>query len=98
MKFKTFFLKVEYEGELRIFESNLFHSTNADEKKKKKRIKEKVIPYCNLLFSMNWFSKKLNEINILGTVIYQFCKGRKVFKIIFYFEENLMPALDKASQ
>ena len=35
MKFKTFFLKVEYEGELRIFESNLFHSTNADEKKKK---------------------------------------------------------------
>ena len=36
MKFKTFFLKVEYEGELRIFESNLFHSTNADEKKKKK--------------------------------------------------------------
>ena len=29
-----FLLKVEYEGELRISESNLFHSTNADEKKK----------------------------------------------------------------
>ena len=34
MKFKTFFLKVEYEGELRISESDLFHSTNADGKKK----------------------------------------------------------------
>ena len=42
MKFKTFFLKVEYEGELRIFESNLFHSTNADEKKKKRELKKKL--------------------------------------------------------
>ena len=33
IKFKIFFLKVEYEGELRISASNLFHSTNANEKK-----------------------------------------------------------------
>ena len=33
MKFKIFFLKVEYEGELQISESNLFHSTNTDGKK-----------------------------------------------------------------
>ena len=32
VKFKIFFLKAEYEGELRISESNLLHSTNADEK------------------------------------------------------------------
>ena len=32
-KFETSFLKIEYEGELRISESNLFHSVNADEKK-----------------------------------------------------------------
>ena len=33
IKFKIFFLKVEYEGELRISEFDLFHSTNADRKK-----------------------------------------------------------------
>ena len=38
-------LKVEYEGELRISESNLFHSANADGKKE---LKEKVIPYFKL--------------------------------------------------
>ena len=32
IKFKIFFLKVEDEGELRIFETNLFHSINADGK------------------------------------------------------------------
>ena len=36
-KFIIFFLKVEYEGELRIPKSNLFHSTNANEKKKRKK-------------------------------------------------------------
>ena len=43
-KFRIFFLKVEYEGELQISESNLFHSY-ADGKK---RIKDKVIPYFKL--------------------------------------------------
>ena len=45
IKFKIFFLKVEYEGELQISEYNLFHSTNGDGKKK--RIKKNVIPYFN---------------------------------------------------
>ena len=39
IKFKIFFLKDEYEGELRISESNLFHSTNAGEKKQKTKNK-----------------------------------------------------------
>ena len=37
MKFKIFFLKVQYEGELQILESNLFHSTNTDGKKKTRK-------------------------------------------------------------
>ena len=41
IKSKIFFLKVEYEGELRIFESNLFHSTNADGKKE---LRKKLLP------------------------------------------------------
>ena len=45
IKFKIFLFKVEYEGESRISEFNLFHSTNADGKK---RIKEKIIPYFKL--------------------------------------------------
>ena len=44
IKYKIFFLKTGHEGELQIFESNLFHSTNADGKK----INEKVIPYFKL--------------------------------------------------
>ena len=44
IKFKIFFLKVEYGGVLRISKSKLFHSTNTD----KKRNKEKVIPYFKL--------------------------------------------------
>ena len=38
IKFKTILLKVQYEGELRISESNLFHSTNADGKRIKKKV------------------------------------------------------------
>ena len=37
MKFKIFFLKVEYEGELQISELNLFHSTNTDGKKNQEK-------------------------------------------------------------
>ena len=40
IKFKIFFLKVEYKGELQISESNLFHSSNADGKK---GIKKKIV-------------------------------------------------------
>ena len=38
IKFKTILLKVQCEGELRISESNLFHSTNADGKRIKKKV------------------------------------------------------------
>ena len=38
MKFKIFFLKIKYEGELRISESNLFHSNNAGGKKKLRKV------------------------------------------------------------
>ena len=34
IKFKTFFLKVKYEGEFRTSKSNLFHSTDADGSKR----------------------------------------------------------------
>ena len=44
IRFKIFFLKVEYEEELRISKSNLFHSTSAGGK----TIKEKAIPYLKL--------------------------------------------------
>ena len=37
MKFKMFFLKVEYEGEFQISELNLFHSTNTDGKKEPRK-------------------------------------------------------------
>ena len=43
IKFNIFFLKVEYEGEFQIYESNFFHSTNADGKELKK-----AIPYFKL--------------------------------------------------
>ena len=37
-KVNIFFLKVEYEGEFQICESNFFHATNADGKELKKAI------------------------------------------------------------
>ena len=45
IKFKIFSLKVEYEGELGIPESNLFHSTNADGKKELRK---------KLFSTLNW--------------------------------------------
>ena len=44
-KFKIFFLKVEYEGELRMLESKLFHSTNADGKNELRK---------KLFLTLNW--------------------------------------------
>ena len=43
IKFNVFFLKVEYEGEFQIYESNFFHSTNVDGKELKN-----TIPYFKL--------------------------------------------------
>ena len=47
IKFKTILLKVQYEGELRISESNLFHSTNADGKRE---LRKKLQRCCMLSF------------------------------------------------
>ena len=49
IKFKIFFLKDEYEEELRISESNLFHSTNADGKKELRK---------KLFLTLNWGTTK----------------------------------------
>ena len=45
IKFKISFLKDEYEEELRISESNLFHSTKGDGKKELKK---------KLFLTLNW--------------------------------------------
>ena len=47
IKLKTILWKVQYEGELRISESNLFHSTNADGKKE---LSKKLQRCCMLSF------------------------------------------------
>ena len=44
IKSKIRLLKVKYEADLRISDSNLFHLINVD----KKRINEKVVPYVKL--------------------------------------------------
>ena len=44
IKLIIYFSKIEFEGELQISKFNLFHSTNADEKK----TDEKVNPYFKL--------------------------------------------------
>ena len=73
IKFQIFFLKVEYEGELRILGSNLFHSTNADGKKKVKSYSlhytGKSPSFDYFLFGMNCYLKELSHINILGTAL-----------------------------
>ena len=56
IKFKIFFLKIQYEGDLRIFESKLFN-------------KWEWRSFDYFLFGMNCFWKNLSQINILGTVL-----------------------------
>ena len=56
IKFKIFFLKIQYEGDLRIFESKLFNKWGWRS-------------FDYFLFGMNCFSKNLSQINILGTVL-----------------------------
>ena len=68
-----FFLKIEYEGELPISESNLFHSTNADGKKNSESYSllqtEESPSFDFFLFGMNCYFKELSQINILETVL-----------------------------
>ena len=53
IKFKIFFLNVEYEGELRISESKLSHAT--------------IAKFWLFLVCLNYHLKELSQIKILGT-------------------------------
>ena len=68
---------------------------------------KKIIPYFGLGnhqvlaisgFCMNCYFKELSQINILGTVLQQFCKKRKISETIVHFEEISIIALDKYSR
>ena len=61
MKFQIFFKKTEYEGELQISNSNLFHQLMQMEK----RIKKKVIPYFEL-YEMLFKGIKSNKYSKRG--------------------------------
>ena len=68
IKFKIFFLKIKYEGELPISKSNLFHSINADGKKKNQESYSllqtgKSPSFDFFLFDMNCYLKELCQIN-----------------------------------
>ena len=103
VKFKIFFLKAEYEGELRISESNLLHSTNADEKNE---LRKKLFLTLNWEITKFWLFLVWYELlfegiksnKYLGTVLWQFYKRLKVFEAIVYLEETLILPLEKASQ
>ena len=74
LKFKIFFLKVEYESEIQIFESNLFYSTNANGKKEPAgqlflTLKWRTPSFDYCLFRMNCYLMELSQINILGNVL-----------------------------
>ena len=69
IKFQIFFLKVEYEGELRILESNLFHSTNADGKKKSKK----------LFLTLHWEITKFWLLPVWYELLFEGIKSHKYF-------------------
>ena len=57
-----FFLKIEYEGELQISESNLFHSTNTDGKIEWRK---------KLFLTLNWgITKFCKKCKLFETVVY----------------------------
>ena len=84
IKFKIFFLNVEYEGELRISESKLSHSTIAK------------FWLFLVWFELPFEGIKSNKN--FGDFLKNFCKRRKVLETIVYFEEILIVAPDKASR
>ena len=70
IKFKIFFLKVEYEGELRISESNLLHSTNADGKKEFRK---------KLFLFLNWGITKFRLFLVWYEMLFEGVKSYKYF-------------------
>ena len=62
IKFKIFFLKIEYEEELQISESNLFHPTNTDRKIELRK---------KLFLTLNWGIYKFCEkFKLFKTIAY----------------------------
>ena len=62
MKLKVFFLKVEYEGDLRISEFNSLHLTNADAKKAATTTTTWKSPsFYYFLVVMNCYLKELSQ-------------------------------------
>ena len=98
---KIFFLKVEYEGELRISESNLFHSTNADEKKKLRRklfltLNSAITKFWPFLVWYELLFEGLKWNKYFGECFFNnFGNDAKFFETIIYFEEILILAPDK---
>ena len=72
IKFKISILKVGYEGELQMSEYNLFHSTNTDEKKKKK-IRKK------LFLILNWRITKFRLFLVWYEMLFKGIKSYKYF-------------------
>ena len=70
IKFKIFFLNVEYEGQLQISESDLFHSSNADEKKELKK---------KLCLSLNWEITKFCLFFVWYELLFEGIKLNKYF-------------------
>ena len=71
IKFKIFFLKVKYEGELPISKSNLFHSINADGKKKKSR---------KLFITSNWEITKVWLFFVWHELLFEGIMSKKYFR------------------
>ena len=70
IKIKIFFWKVGYEGELRISESNLFHSTNADGKKGVGK---------KLFLILNWGITKFRLFLVWYEMLFEGIKSYKYF-------------------
>ena len=70
IKSKIFFLKVEYKRELRISESNLFHSTNADGKKELRK---------KLFLILNWGITKFWQFLVWYEMLFEGIKSDKYF-------------------
>ena len=70
IKSKIFFLKVEYKRELRISESNLFHSTNADGKKELRK---------KLFLILNWGITKFRQFLVWYEMLFEGIKSDKYF-------------------
>ena len=68
IKFKIISLKVEYEGELRISECNLFHSTNADGKKELRK---------KLFLILNWGVTKFQLFLVWYEMLFEGIKSYK---------------------